>query len=53
MVCPLNVVVKELSLQNNHIWTRTFVSWYTLVQNIKPRRFKYSMGKMLLDINML
>ncbi len=54
MVCPLNVVVKELSLQSNHIWIRTFVStWYTWVHNFKTRRVKYAIDKMLLDIGML
>jgi hypothetical protein len=52
LISPLNVVVKELSLQSNHIWTTAFVKWYTWVQNIKTRKVKYAMGKML-DVGML
>jgi len=54
LVCPLNAVAKELSLQSNHIWTKTLVStWYTWMQNIKTRKVKYAIGKMLLDTGML
>jgi len=48
----INVIVKELSLQSNHIGTKAFANWYTWVHNIKTRRVKYAMGKML-DTGML